>query len=190
MNSRLLSLLMISLCSLLMFSSCKDDDGEILLNHDGSNFNAPELPANTYESAALFPSSFTGNDADNELYAIQYYIRSTPSSAELRVYRGGSSEPDSLIYSANVLTQIINESWNSHTIPEPIILDGENIWITFRYTQLSVQRTLGCDEGPATANGDWLFDSADGFWTPLSTRTNSTININWNLRGLVRVPVE
>jgi len=179
--------LLVCIC-LVLFSSCKDDPNDLQLNHDGANFNSPELPAATYESAAMFPSAFDGNDAGNELYAIEYYIDQIPASAEINVYRGGTNEPDSLVFSAPVLTQITQDSWNVATVSPPIVLDGGNFWISMRYSQTGTQRTLGCDAGPAVSNGDWLYDSQDGSWIPLSDR--STININWNLRAKVAIPEE
>jgi len=182
-----LSTLTLFICAcLVLFSSCKDDPNDLQLNHDGPNFNAPELPAATYESAAMFPSAFDGNDAGNELYAIEYYINQLPASAEINVYQGGTNEPDSMVFSTNVITQISSNSWNTVSVNPPVLLDGENFWISMRYSQTGTQRTLGCDEGPSVTNGDWLFDSQDGLWTPLSDR--STININWNLRARVAIP--
>lgn len=176
------------LCLTLLFTSCKDDqDGIIELRYDENNFSAPELPSATYEAGTMFPASFSGNDAGNELIAVEYFIQALPTSASLKIYTGGTDAPDSLIYSAAILSEIDNNSWNTHNLPTAIELTGsDNIWINIEFTQNGLQRTLGCDPGPASTNGDWLYDSNDGLWIPLVDR--STIDINWNIRGQVQLP--
>ena len=34
-------------------------------------------------------------------------------------------------------------------------------------------------------DGDWLFSSADGMWTPFNQRV--AVSVNWNVRGIVEI---
>jgi hypothetical protein len=45
--------------------------------------------------------------------------------------------------------------------------------------------TIGCDAGPAVANGDWIVSSVDNDWKTYRDFTNATVSINWNIRGQV-----
>jgi len=169
---------------LVLFSACNKDNFDFTLNYDGDNETAPILPAGDYISGALFPAGFNGNDAGNQLVEIEYFIRQLPRTAELRVYSGGNNQPDSLVYSHPVIAEISQESWNSHVLETPLILDGDNLWVALSYEQTGDARTLGCDNGPVEENGDWHYDSYDGLWLPID------IDINWNIRAKVNTPPE
>jgi len=172
----------------IFFTACKSDGFDFTLSYDGTNVTAPEFLEGTYESGALFPAGFNGNDGGNELVEIEYFIRQLPRTAELRVYTGGNDQPEQLVYSKSVLTEINQESWNSHILEEPLTLDGDDLWIMLSYQQTGTARTLGCDAGPADENGDWHYDSYFNEWLPLNEQTD--IDINWNIRAKVNVPAE
>jgi len=172
----------------VFFSACKKDKFDFELSYDGSNVTAPELFGGTYESGALFPAGFDGNEAGNLLAEIEYYILELPRTAELRIYSGGNQQPDSLIYSKPVLGEINQGSWNTHVIADPLVLDGENLWVMLSYEQNDFTRTLGCDAGPADENGDWHYDGFDNAWFLLNNETD--IDINWNIRAKVNSPGE
>jgi len=179
-----LSLFYKCLLILLIFNACSDDNlptGFVELRHDGSNFTAPSLPQGLYEAAVMFPSTFTGNDTGNKLVSVDYFIDEVPQTATLNIYIGGDIDPDSLVYSTGILGEISRNQFNTHTISSTIELTGQdNIWVGIQYMQGNFDRTIGCDQGPAKTNGDWLFDAADGFFLPLSER--SSTDINWNIR--------
>jgi len=172
----------------IIFTGCKDDGADFTLNYDGVNNTAPELPASTYESGALFPASFDGNDAGNELFAIEVFIEEIPITAELRVYLNGRTE-DELAYSKSILREINSRDWLTHTLEAPLVLDGNDLWITLRYDQQENAQTLGCDSGPEeNVNSNWHYDASDNEWITFNERTGA--DINWNIRALVRVPGE
>lgn len=171
-----------------LFAGCKDDGADFTLSYDGANNTAPELPASTYESGAMFPTSFAGNDAGNELYAVELYIEEIPNTAELRVYLNGRTD-DELVYSKSILREIGSRDWITHTLDAPVTLDGSDLWVTLRYDQQGNVRVLGCDSGPEESlNSNWHYDAADNEWVPFNDRVNA--DINWNIRALVRVPEE
>jgi len=45
-------------------------------------------------------------------------------------------------------------------------------------------QTIGCDAGPNSTGGDWLYQESDGRWLTFQQRT-TTESINWNIRGFV-----
>jgi len=163
--------LIIALVLIFTFNFCDDEtpaDGFIELRYDANNFLAPILPANTYESAVMFPSNFSGNDEGNKIVSIDYYIEAKPTTAFLKIYIAGNLQPDSLIYDENIINQISEKSFNTHTLTTPITLSGDdNIWIGIEYTQSNFIGVVGCDQGPAKTNGDWLYDSEDELFKPI-----------------------
>jgi len=160
------------------------DENLIVLSHDGPNVDAPLLPAQTYEAAVRFTSSEVGVAVGGRLKEIHFFIRIPPQNCEVRVYTSkGGNTPDRLIYQREVTRTISADAWNKHTLINPIPLNTDDLWIAVRFSHDTDQRTLGCDPGPANANGDWLLDESDGRWLPL--RQRSSININWNIRAAV-----
>jgi len=167
----------------IFFTACKKDNFDFILSYDGANLTAPEFLEGNYESGALFPAGFSGNDEGNQLVEIEYYILQLPRTAELRVYSGGNGQPDQLVYSKSVTAEINQDSWNTHVLEEPLTLDGDDLWLMLSYEQSNTARTLGCDAGPAEENGDWHYDSFFNDWVLLSEQTD--IDINWNIRAKV-----
>ena len=107
-----------------------------------------------------------------------------PQSAEIRIYGEGSpSFPGTLLYAAVVTDQIRTLQWNEHTLSTPVDMTGDDLWISVALTHASEQQSIGCDSGPNVANGDWLFQSADGQWDTYRNRTGESVN--WNIRGKI-----
>jgi len=185
-----LLLLTVSVLSIGCQPDDTQEDGTITLRHDGDNDFSPELPgASIYESAVRFPATQVEAYVGDELTEIDFYIFNVPSSCELFVYTSSNGNvPENEVYrSGNLVNTLNSEAFNTHVLTTPLVLDNEDLWIGVRFTHNSGQRTIGCDTGPADTNGDWLFDSTDGFWQPLVQRTNGGININWNIRGIVEL---
>ena len=156
----------------------------IVLNHDGPNVNAPQLPAGTYEGAVRFTPSDLGIAVGGKLTEVHYFIQAPPETLEMRIYSGSAgNNPDKVLYQRDLSRGIRGSAWNKHTLSNPITLNQDDIWIGLRFSHSIDLRSLGCDPGPAETNGDWLFDSADGNWLPLSQR--AAIDINWNIRAAV-----
>ena len=173
---------------LVAFAACGDgpkvDPNLIVLNYDDANQDAPELPAGTYEGGARFLSGEMGTHTGKKLIEVQYYLKEIPRSGQIRIYAGGSVDgPKDLIYNKDVTIGRDEEAWNTHIIDPAIDLDGQELWIVYRFSHDTDLRVLGCDPGPANAEGDWLWDENDDLWRPL--RQRSTLDINWNIRGIV-----
>ena len=184
----LASLFLIAIAvSLFTLSSCKEESNNptfITLNLDGPNEDSPSLPPATYEAAVRFVSGSLQNYIDDRLVEVDFYVQEVPDACEVVIYRSnGGSEPFSTIHTANVISGLNANSWNTYVLTTPITISNEDIWIAIRFTHSNTARTIGCDPGPAVPNGDWLYDSNDTSWIPLSVRT--PISINWNIRGIV-----
>ena len=191
-----LSLYSLLIVMALFATSCQDDDTPsgssgpnidsrfTVFNYDGANRDAPQLPGNTYEAAIQFPSNQLSGVQGQSLKEVHFYIRQVPAFCEIRVYTSpGGLAPVNLLYSREITGDIQGDQWNAHVLETPVEITSDNLWIGLNFAHNGLRRTVGCDEGPARANGDWLFDSADGQWVPLSQR--SAININWNIRAAV-----
>jgi hypothetical protein len=183
------------LAALLTLAACDNEapdneptpgPGQEMLNYDGPNADAPQLPGNTYEGAIRLPASRLAAYGGYELAEVYYYLKDQPSSCTVKVYLGTQNgSPDSLIYSAVTTSQAAADAWNRHTLSTPLALGGQDLWIAVKFFHGGTQATLGCDPGPAQADGDWLLDSADGQWRPLVERAPS-ISINWNIRAIIQ----
>ncbi len=177
--------LWIALCGLM---SCNKDASPdyAILSYDSDNMDAPLLPEGTYESGVRFSSGLMGQYAGLELEKVRYYIKDLPLSCELRIYEfSDGNAPQTLLYSADVKSTTASLSWNEHKLTAPLELSGNDLWITIRYSQQGTQRTMGCDPGPSRFNGDWIWDAADSLWLRLVERSEA--DINWNIRGYVRI---
>ncbi len=154
------------------------------LRHDDENLTAPYLGEGTYEGAARFSRSRMSALAEKELVEIEFYMLDKPEACRVKVYaRGTGTSPGTLLYSADIVRELQPQAWNTHSLQTPLTLSGDDLWISIEFRHANRIRSLGCDPGPAIADGDWLFSKADDEWLPLSQR--SSADINWNIRGLV-----
>ena len=87
------------------------------------------------------------------------------------------------IYCIPLMLQMLPRpnKWNTHTLTQAITLKNEDIWLSIEFKFPGSRRTVGCDPGPALPDGDWLFNSMDGQWTPFNKRTGGA-SINWTIR--------
>ncbi|MEO0899381.1 MAG: hypothetical protein AAFY71_23420 [Bacteroidota bacterium] len=151
------------------------------LSYDGPNENAPEFDPGTYEGAVRFPSNIISAFEGQRLEKVQYYMAAKPSSVTIKVYlKSDDNIPDSLVYSAAVTSEVTANSWNEHTLSNPLTLDRNDLWVSVKFSHVDTLRSLGCDEGPAASNGDWVL--LGGGWTTLR---NAGPNINWNIRAII-----
>lgn len=176
------------LCCLLAFS-CSDDEEtrrDADLNYDTENFSAPQFTDVTFEAGARFPALLTSNFVGQQLTEVEFYIMEVPSSTELLIYGPGSpSTPAGTpLYQVNLTTDVGANRWNSHVLSTPVDITGEDLWINVRVTHNGDVQSVGCDEGPATQNGDWI-SLDNGGWRTLRNFSNDEVNINWNIRGFV-----
>jgi hypothetical protein len=158
----------------------------VQLRHDGANVNAPNLVAASYEAAARFTSAQTGAVAGGSLTEVEFYLAFAPASVAVKIYGPGTAtSPGSLLYSADVTAGATPNDWNRHTLQTPLAVPAGDLWIAVAFTHPTTQKTIGCDAGPAQTDGDWLYASTDGTWTPFNQRF--AISINWNIRGTVEI---
>ena len=161
---------------------------QFFINYDGENEAAPQLPAGGFFEAAtqLTPDTWETSDSAS-LVSVYFYLDALPEESSLLIYRGGANDrPDTLLLSQSLSRrQLTAGSWNKIDLDRAILLEDQDIWISYRFTNAVDQRTLGCDPGPANPLGNWLYDSFDEQWISLETRTQGGIDINWNLRGVV-----
>lgn len=184
---------------LLIGSGCSnssDDGGQVLdppgsdevqLHYDSANVTSPFLVAATYEAAARFPSAETAAVDEGALTEVRFYVASAPASCRVKIY--GANAPDSPgteLYSADVTASIVPNSWNSHELQNSVAITNQDLWISIEFTHAAGQSTIGCDGGPADADGNWLFASTDLSWITFQQRAGA--DINWNIRGIVTVP--
>lgn len=159
----------------------------VQLNYDGDNVTAPLLPGGVYEAAVLFTPVELIGLAGKQVSEVILFIQEVPLSGTVRIFEGSSNgEPESLVSSQGVRSDLVENSWSRISLTSPVTIDEEkDLWLTFRFELSGDSQTLGCDSGPADVNGDFLFDGSDEFWQKLSSRTSGGININWNLRMVV-----
>lgn len=181
------NLLLLALAIVCLASSCGDDDSAETLRLDGNNVSAPLLDADTYQAAVRFSSSLTTPYAGFKLSEIEYYILDAPGSIRIIIYdEGNATTPGDVIYTSTDLTgRIDGADWNTFTLPTPIEITGDDIWIAIEVNHPASIRTVGCDEGPAQSNGDWILASSVGQWQTLRSFTSDAVSINWNIRGIL-----
>ncbi|WNJ17930.1 hypothetical protein [Pontibacter sp. G13] len=187
---------LLAVMTLLLGSSACNDNGNIAepsidpplvaLNYDSDNQDSPELPGATYEGAVKFPEEIMSTYEDNLLEGVYIFTQDLPQTATIKVYKGTlAGAPRELLYSQVITDELSRNSWNFHRLNRTIELDGSDLWLAFKFSHSDNLRVLGCDPGPAVADGDYLFDSSDSQWIKLSSRTANEININWNIRGVI-----
>jgi hypothetical protein len=190
--------LALSLLTVLLLTSlgCRSDGPEpapqisaplVALSYDGANQTAPLLPGGvTYEAAIRIPQADLGTTTAGVLETVYLYIQDVPESGTLLVYSKSTNEtPDELLYSSVISADLKENSWNTHTLTREVVIPDQDIWIAFRFSHAFDQQTIGCDAGPGSPEGDWLYESSDNSWIPLKQRSPG-VNINWNIRAAVR----
>lgn len=184
--------------ALLILVACTPDEQIIetpeleaplfFLSYDGENETAPVLPAGGFFEAAqrLTPDQWAA-PGEAQVVQVYFYLLELPETASIRLYRGSNGDaPDSLVLDQALNTRLlVPESWNVIELDRAIALDNQDLWLAMRFSHAEEARSLGCDPGPAHPEGNWLYDSFDSQWTPLSQRTSGAISINWNLRAVV-----
>lgn len=156
--------------------------GKVALHHDDYNMDAPVLEMGSYRVAAKYNSSDIDEVSGGKLIAVQYYMAHVPSGAVLKVFKGGTNEPGTEVYEANILAGMNAHQWNVHEMTDSVVID-EPIWIEISFDAQAETKFIGCDPGPANPNGDWMWFSGDNLWQRYVNRTETSIN--WNIRGVV-----
>ena len=181
-------ILLFSILSLA--TSCGDDvdccitgvEDEVL-NYDGDNATAPQLPPGNYNFSMRLPSTTLSRYEGQSVKAVSFYMFDVPSSAILTIYDDQVSEPGTLIASEDVTNLLATDGWTTIEFGSPITIDGSGLWVGLDVSLDNVMQTVGCDAGPGNVNGDWLYDGADGEFIRFEDRLGESIN--WNIRVTV-----
>jgi len=152
-----------------------------LLYYGANQLDAPTLNGGTYEAAARYTPAKIGNLVGKTIKEIHYFIADKPDSIKIKLYGPlNATTPGNLLYSADVTSSVEGNKWNAHTLTQALMLNNEDIWLSIQFKMAGSRRTVGCDPGPAITDGDWLYSSQDGQWTPFNTRSGTSIN--WTIR--------
>jgi len=181
-----LKFLLLLFCGTLLFISCKKDQSQDVLRHDEANFSAPALPAGTFIAGARFPTNIVDNYVGRNLTEVDFYIQDLPADCEIIIYgENTGTTPGAELYRRNVQSSIAANSWNSHVLDTPIEIKIEDLWIAVQVVHNSEIRSIGCDEGPARTNGDWMLGAGETDWKTYRELSNNQVSINWNIRGYI-----
>jgi hypothetical protein len=180
-------LLLLGLSILTVFA-CSDDQevsGVDVLNYDGENSASPNLPPGEFGFAARFPSLITRNAEGRTIKSISFYLYERPESLVLRMANDETSRlPGTPFYSQDLSGGLAEFGWNTIDLDQAVTIDGQSLWVILEFTiSGGPSQVIGCDQGPANANGDWLYDEADGNWERFEVRLGESVN--WNIRVLL-----
>ena len=171
---------------LLIIAGCSDDKlpegpDDYSLNYDGPNVTSPNLPGGQYQLAVKFPAAVTSPETGKKLTSVAFFIYELPKICEIKIYGPGTpGQPGAPLYSKSIGSELKKNRWNFHFLSTPVELDGNDLWVSVKFSHNNDQQTLGCDDGPRNINGDWSFFSIDNTWQTFRARTNA--DINWNIR--------
>ncbi len=180
--------LLLAVASLFLLS-CGDDDDccvllpeDTILNYDGDNFTAPTLPRGSFRFAIRLPLTTLSRFDGQSIKSVNVYMYEVPYT-ELHIYSDAAGEPDRLLYSEDVTTQLSPNGWSEVTLSDPYPVDGSSLWVAMDVSIGAFMQSIGCDQGPANPNGDWLYDAADGEFIRFTDRVGDSVN--WNIRVVV-----
>lgn len=175
----------------LLFAACGDDEPElpedaIEFSYDGENLTAPTLPEGLYEFAARFPSSLTSREVGRAITQVSFYLTDIPAELCINFSIDQTSTiPTDPIY-GEIISNLQAGAWNTVTLQQPFVLDGSSVWVGIKVVHDRQQQSVGCDAGPAFANGDWLYDEATFTWETFTNRTGGAESVNWNIKAIVQ----
>jgi len=154
-------------------------DRDAVMHYDGDNDNAFGNTAADYEwrVSARFPASVVAPYIGMELTSVDIYINDPGVAHKLQIYGMGSyNTPGAGDLLVEQSFDAVGASWNTITLDEPLILDGQNIWVGYWLSSQMGLFTPGVDaEGLGVEDGDWM--STGPGWGHLGATRN------WNIRA-------
>ena len=151
---------------------------------DGVNANSIGLTnGGDMEVAARFDASIMTPLAGQSLTQIEVYIAFFNGTLVLNVY--GQDTPNNagpLLYSEDVTSLIILDSWNTFTLDIPVPITGEDIWVGYIVAHLVNEFPAGIDDGPHVPDDDWV---NSGSWGDLFDVTGGQLDGNWNIHAYI-----
>jgi hypothetical protein len=152
---------------------------DVVLHYDGDNDNAYGNTQADYEwrVAARFPDDMLAPYVGMELTSVDVFINDPGTAQKLQIYGMGSYNTpgpgDLLVEQA---FDAVGASWNTIVLDEPLVIDGQNLWVGYWLSSLAGLFTPGVDaEGLGVEDGDWM--SAGPGWGHLGATRN------WNIRA-------
>lgn len=178
--------------TLLLWTGCKDDQPTAsapILNYDGPNVSAPQLPPGRNLYAAYFPPAETAPYAGRRLDRIRFYLTQIPQATSIVVFDQGADErtPGTELYRQNLTNRINTTEWIDYAIlDEDIEITDRGIWLAVEVELAgnSQNFAVGCDAGRSyDPNGDLLLLSNTTQWTSFQAINGE--RVNWNIRGVL-----
>ncbi len=157
---------------------------EVLRWDDGTNYTSVywnSAPIDV-KVGARFPAGTTTPYAGMELTSVEIFISdASATNCSLRIYGHGSSTTPGPLIHTQPFTPVAT-SWNTLVLTDPVLITGEDLWITYNFTQIDLVGTPGCDDGPQNPNGDFV--STGVGWSHLGeVGSGSGLFPNWNIAG-------
>ncbi|NQT77269.1 MAG: T9SS type A sorting domain-containing protein [Bacteroidetes bacterium] len=160
---------------------------DVTLHWDGPNASSVGLTApNDWQAAAKFPASVVNPYAGMELTKVRVFINDPDPADDLavRVYGMNLDYLPGTLLAEEAFTPLLLD-WNEVTLPTPVPVTGEDLWIACYVNQTTLTHPIGTDAGPAVYNGDWI--STGPGWGHLYPG----IDANWNIQGILTgTPIE
>jgi hypothetical protein len=154
---------------------------DVTLHWDGDNASSVGLlTPNEWEAAAKFPASVVNPYAGMMLTSVLVFVND-PDPADdmaIRVYGMNLDYLPGTLLADEAFTPLMLD-WNTITLPTPIPVTGEDLWIACYVNQTTETHPIGTDAGPAVYDGDWI--STGPGWGHLAPG----IDANWSIRGIL-----
>ncbi|MCK9302537.1 MAG: T9SS type A sorting domain-containing protein [Bacteroidales bacterium] len=117
------------------------------------------------EYGAKFTGNFYGDFMGTELTKVSFFAYAAPTgnTAKIRVYGQGSFAVPGEVLAEVTTNSIILNYWNEVTLPEAILLDGQDYWVTVEMTQPEGAYLMAYDDGTAVTNSNWARTNS-GAW--------------------------
>ncbi|MDR2083966.1 MAG: T9SS type A sorting domain-containing protein [Bacteroidales bacterium] len=138
------------------------------------------------EFAAKYPLSVYCDMVGTYITKVSFFLPNPTSDNKLtaRVYGQGAAynSPGEVLTEITINNPIVNY-WNELTLPEPVLLSGQDIWVAFEGTQpVGESGLMATDGGPAVENGDWRRTNG-GSWGQLHVIQPDLGNGNFMIRA-------
>jgi len=140
----------------------------------------------TVEVAAKYPHSYYCDKVGTYINKIAYYMyqASQDNKLKARVYKGKDySNTGEVLFETTINNPNIG-AWNEVTLPTPILLGGQDIWVAFEFIQPAGGHLMSVDDGTAVENSNWT-RNAGGNWSQLKVVQDEPIG-NWMIKAFTK----
>ncbi|MCL2289832.1 MAG: T9SS type A sorting domain-containing protein [Bacteroidetes bacterium] len=125
------------------------------------------------EVAAKYPTSVYCDKMGTYITKVAYFMYQpvTNNTLTARVYGSGSYNSPGEVLAQATITNAMSGNWNEITLSTPVLLDGQDIWVAFEFTQPVGGFPISYDEGDAIENSNWTRSDGGG-WRQMFTVSN------------------